>query len=106
MKKRLFAELTDSIRQAGEIKRGNKKASRRFEYPDVDVKAVRVLTDLSQEAFADLLGIGVGTLRHWEQGDHPPTGAARTLLHVLHQEPKATLRALSQLVTHPKSSSR
>lgn len=38
--------------------------------------------DLTQEAFAELLGIGVSTLRSWEQNKREPSGAARMLIAI------------------------
>ena len=42
---------------------------------------------------AALLGVGVGTLRHWEHGERRPTGAARVLLRVAASHPEAILAA-------------
>ena len=48
---------------------------------------------LSQDTFAALLGVSVGTLRGWEQGRRQPTRAARVLLRVAAQHPEAVLAA-------------
>ena len=98
MDQKLFQDLKKSIKEAGEIIHGEKPASRRFDYPKVDVKAARTLTGLSQPDFASFLGVGLGTLRHWEQGDYAPSGAARTLLYILANEPRASLRALRAVI--------
>ena len=42
---------------------------------------------MTQQAFADGLGIPVKTLRHWEQGKRKPTGAALVLLRLVDREP-------------------
>lgn len=55
---------------------------------------VRKALDLTQQAFADLIGVPVGTVRNWEQGRVKPDPAARALLLILWREPKAALRAL------------
>lgn len=47
MGEKLFNELTASIKEAGVNKRGKKRASRSFEFADVDVQAVRAKTGLS-----------------------------------------------------------
>ncbi len=39
-------------------------------------------TGLSQNAFAELLGVSVRTLQDWEQGRREPCGAAKTLLKI------------------------
>jgi putative transcriptional regulator len=53
----------------------------------------RASTGLSQQEFAQLLGVSARTLQDWEQGRREPTGAARTLLKVAVKHPKL-LRAL------------
>jgi len=90
----LFQELSDSIREAGQIRRGAKKASRSFEFEDVDVQEVRAKTGLSQSQFAFLLGVSPATLRNWEQGRRHPTGPARALLRIVDAKPRLALEAL------------
>jgi putative transcriptional regulator len=61
----------------------------------VDVRAVRGLTGLSQAKFAELLSIEVATLRNWEQGRRDPTGPARALLRAIRNDPVAVIQALT-----------
>ena len=42
---------------------------------------------LSQQEFAQLLGVSPRTLQDWEQGRREPTGAARMLLRVATKHP-------------------
>lgn len=51
----------------------------------------RAKTGLSQQDFANLLGISARTLQDWEQGRREPTGAAKTLLRVAASHPKILL---------------
>jgi putative transcriptional regulator len=60
----------------------------------IPVHAVRQKLGLTQEAFAELLQIPVGTIRNWEQNRVQPDPAARALLTILYREPKAALKAL------------
>jgi len=62
---------------------------------ELDVRAVRALTKLSQAQFAELLSIEVSTLRNWEQGRRAPTGAARALLRAIRRSPVEVIRALN-----------
>ncbi|MDP2883939.1 MAG: NadS family protein [Ignavibacteria bacterium] len=91
MKKGTFDELLTSIKQAGTIVRGKKAPSRAFRIDDPDVSAIRQHLGLTQQKFAELLGISPATLRNWEQGRRKPEGAARVLLCVAAKHPKAVL---------------
>jgi putative transcriptional regulator len=62
---------------------------------DIDVRAVRRLTGLSQAKFAELLGIELSTLRNWEQGRRAPTGPARALLRAIRNSPVEVIKALT-----------
>ena len=48
---------------------------------------------LSQDTFAELLGVSAGTLRGWEQGRRQPNRAARVLLRVAVKHPEVVLEA-------------
>ncbi len=60
----------------------------------VPAAQVRKKLELSQQEFADLINVPVGTVRNWEQGRVIPDPAARSLLAILWREPKAAMRAL------------
>ena len=60
----------------------------------IDVKAIRDELGLTQEAFAGRFGFSANTLRHWEQGNRQPKGAARAYLLVIERAPKAVEKAL------------
>jgi putative transcriptional regulator len=56
-----------------------------------NVKSIREKMDLSQSAFAGLLGVSVRTLQEWEQGRRKPKGPAQALLRVADRHPEALL---------------
>jgi putative transcriptional regulator len=89
-----FDLLCESIRQAGEIRRGVRKPSRTFVIEDPDPKAIRERLGLSQSRFASIIGVSVRTLQNWEQGRREPEGPAKALLRVVDREPQAVLHAL------------
>jgi DNA-binding transcriptional regulator YiaG len=60
---------------------------------DRSIAATRLRLGLSQNGFAELLGISVRTLHHWEQGTRTPSRAARVLLKVAEKHPKVVLEA-------------
>jgi putative transcriptional regulator len=94
MKREAFAQLAQSVRQAGRIPRGAAKSSRAFAFAPADVKAIRRRLRKSQTEFALMIGVSVATLRNWEQGRRTPDGPALALLRVASAEPRAVARAL------------
>lgn len=95
MNKKLFAELTESLNQMGEITRGERAPTREFTINATVVKKVREATGLSQDKFARIIDVQVATLRNWEQGRREPTGPAKALLRAIQKDPKHVLRALA-----------
>jgi putative transcriptional regulator len=59
-------------------------------------KHVRFNLGLSQQEFARVFGIPIGTLRDWEQGRFEPDRAARSYLKVIAQDPDAVRKALAE----------
>jgi putative transcriptional regulator len=95
VKKTDFDELVKSVKQAGEIRRKQRKASRVVNFKPADVKSIRESLGKSQTQFALMIGVSVATLRNWEQGRRVPEGPARALLRVAAEDPEAVERALS-----------
>lgn len=52
MDKRLFERLVESMKQHGEIARGERAPSRQFQFDAISGKEVRAVTQLSQMKFA------------------------------------------------------
>ena len=90
----MFNELLESVRQAGKIQRNENRASRAFNYSNLNVKAVRESIGLSQDEFSILIRVSVKTLQNWEQGRRKPMGPALALLTILKNDPKHAIRAL------------
>jgi putative transcriptional regulator len=91
MRKELFDELVESVKEGMAILRGEMEPSRVFavnkkEKPDV--KSIRSKLEVSQSEFATMLGISVRTLENWEQGHRTPKGPARVLLKVAEAHPE------------------
>ncbi len=53
-----------------------------------DIVALRRFVGLTQQQFAEALGISVHTLRNWEQGRRSPEGPALALLRVAARHPR------------------
>lgn len=103
MKKELFDELLQSVKQGGSIMKRTMKPARTFTFAESDVKKVREQYGLSQDKFAILMGISTATLRNWEQGRRKPEGPARVLLQVAEKHPNALLDLASKRKTRKKS---
>lgn len=95
MKKELFEELMESVKQAKAIERGEMKPARTFKLdPQNDIVKVRGKLGLSQSKFAAVLGISADTLQNWEQGRREPTGPAKVLLKIALRHPKVLLEVM------------
>jgi len=93
MKDEHFSELVNSVKEMKLISAGKAKASRTFKYEEHEIKDIRNKYGLTQDQFAGMIGISLGTLRNWEQGRRKPEGPAKVLLRIIDSYPKA----LSQL---------
>ena len=60
-----------------------------------EVAKVRQSLGLTQEDFAGLLGIGLSTLRSWEQNKREPSGAARMLITIALKHPEVLQEAVA-----------
>ena len=83
-------DLLESVRQ---MKRG--EAARVTKIQFSAAAEARAQVGLSQQDFANLLGVSARTLQDREQGRREPNGAAKTLLRVALAQPEV-LRALQQ----------
>ena len=79
----------DLLRSVKQMRRGHAARVTKVELPAA--AAARAKTGLSQQDFANLLGVSMRTLHDWEQGRREPTGAAKTLLKVATTHPKILL---------------
>ncbi len=96
MNKALFQKLTTSLRQARAIRRGTLQPGRRSVLAKEHPAAIRARLDKTQEEFADMIGVPLGTLRNWEQGHREPTGPAKALLIVAAKYPAEIADALGR----------
>jgi len=94
MKKELFAELVESLNQAGQIRKGLLKPSRVLTCRPAEVQRIRNKLHVSQSQFAMMIGVSKATLQNWEQGRREPEGPAKAFLRVVDKNPQAVLEAL------------
>lgn len=57
---------------------------------------IRHELNLTQDAFAELLGVSLATVRKWERGTGEPSGAAKTLLAVARLHPEVIREAVGK----------
>jgi putative transcriptional regulator len=60
------------------------------------VRDLRRRAQLTQQQFAEKLGVPVETIRNWEQGKRAPRGPARALLAVIAHAPETVFAALAK----------
>ena len=97
MKKQMFEELLESVREAGAILRGRRKPSRHTVVRSSGVRVIRERTSLSQSEFARLIGVSVKTLQNWEQKRRRPTGPAAALLSIIEHDPVLAMKAIHRV---------
>jgi|LFRM01.1.fsa_nt_gb putative transcriptional regulator len=82
-----FELLMDSVKEGGAILRKEKEPTRKFVFSPPNVKAIRKKAKATQQEFATMIGVSIGTLRNWEQGRRNPDGPALALLKVASVDP-------------------
>jgi|SRR5436305_7705043 putative transcriptional regulator len=60
------------------------------------VRELRRRARLTQQQFAERLGVPVETIRNWEQGKRMPRGPARALLSLIAHAPEMVFAALAR----------
>ena len=88
MSEEMFSELIQSIKEAGLIEKGELQPARVSVIDALDIAAIRNKTHKTQEEFATMLNISIGTLRNWEQGRRKSDSAALSLLKVVSANPQ------------------
>lgn len=84
-------EILEGLKEIKEYKRGNTQLRVVQLSEPSSAKKIREKLQLSQNAFANLMGVSVRTLQDWEQGRRNPKGPAKSLLRIAEQNPEAFL---------------
>lgn len=77
-----FSGLMDGLQEALSYEQGKARAEtfvRKRNLPDVDVAAERKKLNMSQSAFAKVLGVSPRTVEAWESGRSTPSPTAKKL---------------------------
>lgn len=84
-------EILEGIREFKAFKEGKVKLVMRKLSNPSHPKTIRNKLNLSQAAFAGLMGVSVRTLQDWEQDRREPSGPAKSLLRIAEQHPEVFL---------------
>lgn len=87
-KRDIGREILQGIREIKAYKAGKIALQPRELAEPAPPKNVRVKLNLSQAAFAGLMGVSLRTVQDWEQGRRVPSGPAKSLLRIAEQHPE------------------
>lgn len=82
------AEILDGINEIKQFKKGKVTLRTHKLSEPSPPEVIRLKLNMSQSAFAGLLGVSVRTLQDWEQGRREPQGSAVALLRIAEQHPE------------------
>jgi putative transcriptional regulator len=97
MSKKVFDQIAEGLNEALAIVRGEATPYRLHVPAEIDVKAIRTRTGLSQKDFATTFGFGFDQLKQWEQGRSRPVQALRAYLLLINAQPTQMMKALHEL---------
>lgn len=84
-------EILEGIREIKAFKEGRIDLRTRELKEPASPREIRMRLNLSQAAFAGLMGVSLRTVQDWEQGRREPSGPAKSLLRIAEQHPEVFL---------------
>ncbi|MBN1545402.1 MAG: helix-turn-helix domain-containing protein [Syntrophaceae bacterium] len=87
-KRNIGQEILEGIREIKEYRAGKKLLRTNIIKELAPPQVIRTKLNLSQAAFAGLMGVSVRTVQDWEQGRRKPSGPAIALLRIAEQRPE------------------
>lgn len=87
-KRNVGLEILEGIREIKAHKAGEKTLRTHVLKEPAPPDVIRARLQLSQSAFATLMGVSVRTVQDWEQGRRKPSGPAIALLRIAEQKPE------------------
>lgn len=86
----LFEDLKEGLEEAIAYEKGNGTAKKTvytilpvIEYGKDEIKKIRMDVGMTQDVFAQYMGVSVKTVEAWENGRNHPTGPAFRLMYIL-----------------------
>jgi putative transcriptional regulator len=81
-------EILSSLREAAKALRSGGSNGGKIKFGKAEIKGARQSLHMTQEQFADKVGVSVQTVRSWEQGDRTPGALSLAMLGDLLSEVK------------------
>lgn len=100
MSRKVFDQIAEGLNEALAVARGDAEPFKLHVPSEIDIKAIRQKTGLSQKDFASTFGFGFDQLKQWEQGRSRPVQALRAYLLLINAHPKTMIKALRDLKDH------
>jgi putative transcriptional regulator len=97
MSKKIFNQIAEGLNEALTVARGESEPYSLHVPAEIDVKAIRARTGLSQKDFSSTFGFGFDQLKQWEQGRSRPVQALRAYLLLINAQPTQMMKALREL---------
>lgn len=85
----VFSGIMDGLQEALAYKRGSAAAgtfARKRSLPVVDAAEIRSSLNMTQKAFAEVLGVSRRTVEAWESGKSTPTPTAKKLMYLIRED--------------------
>lgn len=90
-KRDIGQEILDGIQEIKAFKANRGSLRTRSLKEPASPTVIRTKLNLSQSAFAGLMGVSLRTVQDWEQGRRKPSGPAEALLRIAEQKPDVFL---------------
>lgn len=85
-------EILEGIKEIKAYKAGKINLKTRELKDPSSPQEIRKRLNLSQAAFAGLMGVSLRTVQDWEQGRREPSGPAKSLLRIAEQHPEVFMQ--------------
>ena len=85
-------EILEGLQEIRTFKAGELKLKTRELKEPSSAKEIRSRLNLSQAAFAALMGVSLRTVQDWEQGRREPGGPAKSLLRIAEHYPEVFIK--------------
>ena len=91
----VYSSIKKGLQEAIEYEKGNLKGVKRHVitvkpltvYKAKEIKKVRTNLELSQSAFANIIGVSKKAVEAWESGKNVPQGPAQRIIELLDKDP-------------------